>query len=354
MIKVNVSETDIDVLRKNRFLHPALEIQRRSEILLLYAHEIPNEKIAKIFACHRHTVRNVVKRYRDHGLSGLASKERLGRQSALAPHSQIITESLEKQPVRTINEACARIHKITGIKRKPSQVRSMLRHLGFRRLVSGAMPCPKKKTPQEHAMDQDKFLKNTLQPLLDECKKGTRDVFFVDAAHFVFASFVCFLWAKVRQWVRAASGRQRHNVLGALHATKHELVTVANNTYVTAVTVCDLFRKLRTYASPGRLITVVLDNAKYQTCDLVKKCAEDCSIDICFLPTYSPNLNLIERYWKHVKKTCLYGSYYASFAEFRTAIDRCIHNPDTKSKTALQSLLSLNFQTFKDVQIYAA
>ena len=203
-------------------------------------------------------------------------------------------------------------------------------------------------------MDQKAFLKNTLRPLLDECAHNVRDVFFVDASHFVFASFVCALWCRVRQWVRAASGRQRHNVLGALNATSHELTTVINDTYVTAETVCELLRKLRAQTSPHRLITVVLDNAKYQTCDLVAKCAEKCEIELCFLPSYSPNLNLIERYWKHVKKSCLYGCYYHSFKEFNSAIDACIMIPTVKNKEKLESLLSLNFQSFENAQLYKA
>lgn len=203
-------------------------------------------------------------------------------------------------------------------------------------------------------MDQKAFLEKTLQPLLEDCKRGICDVFFVDAAHFVFASFVCFLWCRVRQWVCAASGRQRHNVLGALHATTHELTTVINDTYITAETVCELLRKLRAHVSPERLITVVLDNAKYQTCALVSECAAACTIELCFLPSYSPNLNLIERYWKYVKKKCLYGCYYANFKAFHTAIDACIKNAVVRDNTRLESLLSLNFQSFMHAQLYTA
>jgi len=211
-----------------------------------------------------------------------------------------------------------------------------------------------KKQPAEHAMDQKTFLDNILQPLLDECKEGKRDVQFADASHFVFGSFVCVLWCLARKWVRAASGRQRHNVLGALHATTHKLTTIVNDTYVNAETVCELLRKLRMQAAPGRLITVVLDNAKYQTCDLVAKCAAECAIDLCFLPSYSPNLNLIERYWKHVKKTCLYGKYHTDFNAFKTAIDACIIDSATKDKKKLDSLLAMNFQSFENAQLYTA
>jgi hypothetical protein len=72
-------------------------------------------------------------------------------------------------------------------------------------------------------------------------------------------------------------------------------------------------------------------------------------IGLLFLPPYSLNLNLIERLWKFVKKRCLYGKYYADSAAFQQAIWDCIAQAYTKDKAALESLLSLQFQTFKAV-----
>ena len=48
---------------------------------------------------------------------------------------------------------------------------------------------------------------------------------FVDAAHFVYGTYLCCLWSILRVFVRAASGRQRFNVLGAWNAVTRELVT---------------------------------------------------------------------------------------------------------------------------------
>jgi hypothetical protein len=56
-------------------------------------------------------------------------------------------------------------------------------------------------------------------------------------------------------------------------------------------------------ATPGP-ITLVLDNARYQKCQLVWAVAETLQIELLYLPAYSPNLNLIERLWKFVKKQC--------------------------------------------------
>jgi len=49
-------------------------------------------------------------------------------------------------------------------------------------------------------------------------------------------------------------------------------------------------------------ITIFLDNARYQRCALVMETAKNLNIELCFLPSLSPNLNLIVRLWKFVKK----------------------------------------------------
>ena len=142
MIQIMLSESEVDELRNNRFMNPDPEVQRRAEIVLLSAHDISHAKISDILDCHRNTITNVLHRYEAHGIPGLVSLPRPGRRSVLTPHVQRISESLDKDPVRSVNEACERIKDLTGIVRKPSQVRCMLHDLGFKRLVSGAMPCP--------------------------------------------------------------------------------------------------------------------------------------------------------------------------------------------------------------------
>ena len=110
--------------------------------------------------------------------------------------------------------------------------------------------------------------------------------------HFVFNCYLGYLWCFTRVCVRAPSGRQRWNVLGALHAITHELITITNETYITSTEVCALLRKIAA-AHVDQIITVVLDNARYQRCAKVQECAQVLGIELLFLPPYSPNLNLI-------------------------------------------------------------
>ena len=173
---------------------------------------------------------------------------------------------------------------------------------------------------------------------------------FVDAAHFVLAPFLGYLWSLARIFIQAPAGRQRFNVLGALDAISHELVMVTNDAYINAYSVCQLLDKLRAL-NPDMPIVLILDNARYQKCKLVWHKAAALDIELLYLPPYSPNLNLRlegnRRLWKFVKKKCLYSIYYADFTAFKVAITECLAHTHDTYKDELDSLLALNFQTFE-------
>jgi transposase len=190
-------------------------------------------------------------------------------------------------------------------------------------------------------------------PRLESAKKRERLVYFVDAAHFVLGSFLGYLWCKVRIFIPTSSGRSRYNVLGAIDALTHQLFTVCNDTYINACSVCELLNRIRENAGDKIPITLVLDNAKYQRCCLVTELAVKLNIEMLFLPSYSPNLNLIERLWKWSKKDCLNCKYHKSFDEFKKAINQSLLKvSQSDRKMEIDSLLTLNFQLF-DNAIYS-
>jgi transposase len=192
-------------------------------------------------------------------------------------------------------------------------------------------------------------LEKELEPRLTEARDGKRTVYFADAAHFVCGAFLGYIWCIVRMFVPTMSGRQRYNVLGAINAITHDLYCVCNQTYINALSVCDLLTQIRDKCKDNNPITIVLDNAKYQRCNLVQQLAEKLDIELLFLPSYSPNLNIIERYWKWLKKDCLNCKYYESFEEFKNAIDGALKRTiNHENKTEMDTLLKLNFQLFNN------
>ena len=84
-------------------------------------------------------------------------------------------------------------------------------------------------------------------------------------------------------------------------------------------------------------VTVVLDNARYQKCALVKETAAKLGIALLYLPSYSPNLNLIERLWKFVRKEAL-QTWHESFEKMQEAVAGVmdnLHNYEAQLRTLM-------------------
>jgi transposase len=354
MRNITFSEADVQAIAHERYHHPDPRVQRRMEILWAKHLGFTHECIATLADVSRSTVQRCLTAYVQGGLERIREVPTKTPRSELDAHRVSLEETLKAQPVRSVKHARHLIEQCTGIRRGLTQVRLFLRRLGLAPRKVAAIPIPPNSTLPEHVKTQAEFRETKLEPKLAEARQGLRQVYFVDAAHFVFAPFLGVLWCLARLYIRAASGRKRYNVLGALNAVSHKLIQVSNHSYINAESVCLLLRAVADAATPGIPITMVLDNARYQKCALVDDLAKQLGIELLYLPSYSPNLNLIERVWKFVKSECLRSTYYANYEDFTAAIQQCLDDLPTKHKGAMNSLLTHNFQTFENVSFLAA
>ncbi len=173
----------------------------------------------------------------------------------------------------------------------------------------------------------------------------------MDAAHFVHGAFLGSVWAPARLFVPSPSGRQRFNVLGAINPIGEQIITVEEDKYINTESVILIMRKIRNSEDITKEIIIFLDNVSYQRNQRVKDEAKKLNIKLKFLPTYSPNLNLIERLWKFVKNEFLYSIYYEKYKDFKSALSNGINNCYKEHKNSLKSLLSFKFQSFRKVNI---
>jgi transposase len=311
------SKQEKEAFHSERFKHPHPRVQLKMEVMWLKSQGLKNSQVASLAGVCENTVRKYSREYEEGGLEKLKEIKFYQPKSELENHRQTIRGYFEKNPPLSIKEAVAKIEELTGIKRSETQVRKFLKSLGMQCLKVGYVP------GKADVEAQEEYQEKKLKPRLKEAKQGKRAVFFVDAAHFV---------------------------MRALNAITHEVITVTNDTYITADQVSELLKKL---ANLGLTIpiTLVLDNARYQKCQVVTDLAETLGIELLYLPPYSPNLNLIERLWKLVKKKCLYAKYYENFADFKESISDFLAQPHISHKKEMDSLMTLRFQTFKKTHV---
>ena len=345
---VHICPADADAAKYDMFHHADPLVQKRALCLHMKYLNFEHSSIAKVLGCNRGTVANYLDIYESQGYQGFVGITYNKPVSVLDIHRPTVEASFLKQPPRSVKETAHRIKALTGVDRSHSRVRAFLHRIGMKPLRTGQIPA------KADAQEQQKFHDETLQPLLTEAKAGKCHVLFLDSAHFVLAAFVAIVWCFERVFVKTAPGRFRLNVIGAIHATSQELTALYNTTYITATTVVELLEHIA-HKYAGQPIHIILDNARYQHCQMVKDTALGLNINLVFLPPYSPNLNLIERLWKFVKAEVCAANYFENALSFQAAIIDFLNQLNTKPrKKELKSRLALNFQLFHHAENLAA
>jgi transposase len=171
-------------------------------------------------------------------------------------------------------------------------------------------------------------------------------VYFLDAAHLLHASIPSQGWIKRGRTVqlKTNSGRNRLNILGAYSPDERDLISLEGRESCDSERVAQLLEKIRA-ANPGKRLLIVLDNAPYNHAGRVVEAAKRLRIELLYLPAYSPNLNLIERFWKFLKRKVARNRYYTTFAEFRNVVQKVLNNI-AAYRDELCSLMTERFQLF--------
>lgn len=336
----------MDELFTEIIMNPNQRARKKCLVVYLRKKGCQRKEIASIANIDEDSITNYMKCYSKNGLQGLLKEHYRKPESQLEPYTEQLKKLFIEQVPHTVNQAIKMIDAETNIRLKPTACRDFLKKIGMKCRRCGLVP-GKATDDEKQRAAQQAFHDQQLQPKLEQAKQGTRTVLFVDAAHFVMGAFLGMVWSFMRLLLPSASGRKRHNVLGAFDPITLEAITVTNDSYINQDVFCAFLEKIdQAYAHSKLPITVVLDNARYQKCQSVTDKAKELGIELLYLPAYSPNLNLIERLWRFVKKQVLYSKHYDNFNAFRNSIDTCINNLGTHFRTEMQSLMTMKFQLF--------
>ncbi len=156
-----------------------------------------------------------------------------------------------------------------------------------------------------------------------QTKPADIEVLFLDAVHPEHNALSAYGWIKrgEKRELKTNSGRERLNLHGAINAETYQITIIESDT-VNADSTIHLLTSIEQAYPLSKEIRVILDNARYHYSKSVRSFLENSKIKLVFLPSYSPNLNLIERIWKLFKKKVLYNKYHKNLDAFRKA---CIY-----------------------------
>ena len=293
-------------------------------------------QVAEILLFDEKTSRHYFERYQQGGHQALLEDNYSGPEPKLDKHQMSeLAEYLEEHILPDAKSVIAHIDRQYAGRYSVSGVTDLLHRLGFS--YKKPTHVPGKQDPAK----QQAFLRDYEQIT---AKKGKNDpIYFADATHPQHNSIPAYGWIKKghEKELKANCGRQRLNINGAINIETLEPTTGFYDT-INAQATIDLFAKIEAKHPTAKTIYIIVDNARYYRSVLLKESLEGTKIKLIFLPPYSPNLNLIERYWKYFKKKVLNNRYYETFDEFKQAC-KSFFRKRKKYLPELQRLLAENF-----------
>jgi transposase len=178
--------------------------------------------------------------------------------------------------------------------------------------------------------------------------------YFVDACHPVWGVellYSCWLLVGQRFYVGVGNGRKRLNILGAYSPDDHDYVDLRlTKENITGEQFVKLLEALRAKHPGTEKFILYLDNARYYSKPVVKEwLAAHREFRLVPLPAYSPNLNLIERLWKFLRKTAL-NRWHKTFEEMQAAVAGVLDHLD-RYRSELDSLMTEEFHIIKDEEL---
>jgi len=234
---------------------------------------------------------------------------------------KLVEKYVAKEVITDCQQVVLYIQNTFGITYTIDGVSKLLHRLGF--VYKQVVGIPGKLSEEKQAA----FVKEYQE--LKENKKEDEVILFGDGVHPTHNMHKTKAWIKKgeEKQVKTNTGRGRLNINGVLDIEAMEVVTHFSET-INAQETIQLFDKIQARYWNKRKIIIIVDNARYYKNEAVTTYLANpgCRITLKFLPTYSPNLNFIERLWKFMKKYIIGVTYREKFKEFEYDIRQFFDN----------------------------
>ena len=313
----------------------------RITVLLMLDDQFSISQITRSLGLDQTTINRYLHIYQEQGLEAYLTLNYVGYSGKLTDEQEAqLDKELQEYLYINTQEIIDFIQKEFKATYSPSGVSRLLHRLGFSYKKTKHDPSKADKAAQKA------FLKEMLL-LLDEVKDDCEDsvAYFVDAVHPQHNTRSDYGWIKKGQDVSipANAGRKRININGAINAHDVTDIVIDEAPTISFQSTQNLIEKI-VQKHPFETIYLIHDNARYYYAKQLREWLQKTypSVKQVFLPPYSPNLNLIERLWKFLRKEVISYNFFQTFDEFKAKVLEFFKDIG-KYKKQLDSLLTLNF-----------
>jgi transposase len=336
MERYTLTDKQMEELKRAHRMQREKQYADRIKAVVALSNGRPPSLIAEMLLIDEKTVRNYFDRFCELGIPGLLNDNYKGSSPKISDdHIRSLTKHLDDTIYSDSIDIIEYIKSEYGIEYSRSGLIDLLHRLGYSYKKPKHVPGKADAAAQEAFIDEYRRLK---------ASKAENDVIlFADATHPQHNSSPSYGWIRtgVDKDVKANCGRQRLNINGVIDIETFE-PTVDFYDTINAQSTIDLFKQVEAKYKKADRITIIIDNARYYRNKELDEYISTSRIELLFLPPYSPNLNLIERYWKYFRKKVINNKYYPRFSEFIEACRRFFRERRRYLKD-LKTLLTENF-----------
>ncbi len=267
------------------------------------------DEIAKICGVRRNTISSLIDKWEHNGFNGLEDKFRPGRPCLLTEDEKELVIELAKENLGEVLTIMALLFEETGKQVSDTTIKRILKAAGF------IWKRVRKSTKNKRDNDEFEVAYQEIFDLKQQHKDDEIELWFFDETGFDLEPTVPYAWQPQGETIEVPSQKsKRLNVLGFLTPDNcFEPFCFECNVDTDIVIAC--FNEFADREHNKNRV-VIIDNASIHTSSQFLDCIpfwEKKGITIKFLPTYSPELNIIEILWRFIKYDWIPFSAYLSF-----------------------------------------
>lgn len=339
-MKIDLSKERKAELERRHRVERDGRVKDRIKAVLLSSEGWTGEEIAQALRIHQETVYEHLKEY--------STQEKLspangGSQGSLTPEqSEELISHLEANLYTTVHDICVYVQETYAVRYSvPGMTKWLHRHkFSYKK----PHPVPSKADPVKQA----EFIAH--YNLLMKTTPEDEPIEFGDGVHPTMATKIGYGWIRTGQEkrIKTIASRSRVNYFGSINLETMSM-TIGSHETINSDSMEAHFKMLRDKYPKSPWIHLILDQGSYNKSEQTAQAAKKYRIKLHFLPTYSPNLNPIERVWKVMNEYVRNNVAFTSKTEFEEALDAFFNSTWDKIACSLKSRINDNFQILKPV-----
>jgi len=349
VVEFKLSTEQYKFLVKAQRKEKASKRYKKITVLLILHQEHNITAIQSALGIDDNTVRRYLNKYKEKGFDKSVSDNYLRYQGKLNEKQlEELSNHINEYLYSDAKSICVYVEKTYGVIFTESGMTKLLHRIGFVFKKTKSIPSKADEAAQVE------FLEETLPEILEEVESGTAVLYYADGCHPTHNTNTgkgCIKKGKEFE-INCNSGRDRVNINAAVNALKPEHIVYELTDSVNAQSTKRLCQQL-TKKHQSKTIYLICDNARYYRNKMLKKWVDNQRIVFVYLPPYPPNLNLIERLWRIMRKKVINSFYYENCLASKESIEDFLKN-GKRLKEELRSLMTMNFRTVEGVSFHSS